>query len=40
MKSQYANVHMYKVNTLLSEDIKDKHADGGAKPYFKFYRGD
>ena len=38
MKSQYPNVHMYKVNTLNSYDIRDKYADGGAKPYFKFYK--
>ena len=29
---------MYKVNTLNSDDIKNKYADGGAKPYFKFYK--
>ena len=38
MKSSYPNVHMYKVNTLNSDDIKNKYADGSAKPYFKFYR--
>ena len=38
MKSQYPSVHMYKVNTLNSDDIKNKYADGGSKPYFKFYR--
>ena len=38
MKSQYPNVHMYKVNTLNADDIKNKHADGSSKPYFKFYR--
>ena len=38
MKSEYPNVHMYKVNTLNSDDIKNKYADGGAKPYFKFYK--
>ena len=37
MKSDYTNVHMYKVNTLNSYDIRDKYADGGSKPYFKFY---
>lgn len=37
MKAVYPNVHLYKVNTLNSEDIKNKYADGGAKPYFKFY---
>ena len=37
MKSEYPNVHMYKVNTLNAGDIKDKYADGGSKPYFKFY---
>lgn len=38
MKKQFPNVHMYKVNTLNSNDIKDKYADGSSKPYFKFYR--
>ena len=38
MKSEYPNVHLYKVNTLNSDDIKNKYADGGSKPYFKFYR--
>jgi uncharacterized protein YkuJ len=38
MKSEYTNVHMYKVNTLNAYDIKDKYADGGSKPYFKFYK--
>ena len=38
MKSQYPKVHMYKVNTLRASDIKDKYADGGSKPYFKFYK--
>ena len=38
MKSQYPNVHLYKVNTLNSGDIRDKYADGGSKPYFKFYK--
>ena len=38
MKSSYPNVHMYKVNTLNSDDIKNKYADGSSKPYFKFYQ--
>ena len=37
MKAEYPNVHMYKVNTLNAPDIRDKYADGGSKPYFKFY---
>lgn len=37
LKSQYPKVHMYKVNTLNSDDIKNKYADGSAKPFFKFY---
>ena len=32
MKSNFPNVHMYKVNTLNSDDIKNKYADGGSKP--------
>ena len=38
MKSSYPNVHMYKVNTLNSDDIKNKYADGSSKPYWKFYK--
>ena len=38
MKSEYSKVHMYKVNTLNSADIKNKYADGGSKPYWKFYK--
>lgn len=34
----YLNVRLYKVNTINTEDIKNKHADGGSKPYFKFYK--
>ena len=37
MKPQFPSVHMYKVNTLNSEDIKSRYADGASKPYFKFY---
>ena len=37
MKSVYPNVHMYKVNTLNADDIKNAYADGGSKPYWKFY---
>ena len=37
MKATYRDVHLYKVNTLKSYDIRDKYADGGSKPYFKFY---
>ena len=35
---QYPNVDFYKVNTLNSDDIKNKYADGASKPYFKFYK--
>ena len=38
MKVEYRNLFFYKVNTLNSEDIKNQYADGGPKPYFKFYR--
>ena len=38
LKSQYHNVHLYKVNTLNADDIKAKYADGNSKPYFKFYK--
>ena len=38
LKANYPNVHFYKVNTLKAKDIKDKYADGGSKPYFKYYR--
>ena len=37
MKSNYPNVHMYKVNTLNADDIKNAYADGSSKPYWKFY---
>ena len=37
MKAEYPNVRMYKVNTLSAPDVRDKYADGGSKPYFKFY---
>ena len=37
MERQYPNVLFYKVNTIKSEDIRDKYADGASKPYFKFY---
>jgi hypothetical protein len=39
MKNTYGSqVHMVKVNTLNSDDIKNKYADGGSKPFFKAYR--
>ena len=38
IKGDYSNLHFYKVNTLNSYDIRDRYADGGSKPYFKFYR--
>ena len=38
MKINWKNIHMYKVNTLNSYDIRDKYADGSSKPFFKFYR--
>ena len=37
-KAYFPNVHLYKVNTMNAEDIKNKYADGGSKPYFKFYK--
>ena len=37
MEPQYPGVLFYKVNTIKSEDIRDKYADGSNKPYFKFY---
>ena len=39
MKQEYTNVNLYKVNTLLSADIRERHSDGSTKPYFKFYKG-
>ena len=38
MKNEYPNVEFYKVNTLNSYDIRDQYANGGSKPYFKFYK--
>ena len=32
MESQYPDVLFYKVNTIKSEDIRDKYADGSNKP--------
>ena len=37
MKPNYPNVHMYKVNTLNADDIKNAYADGSSKPYWKIY---
>lgn len=39
MKQEYTNVHLYKVNTLLSEDIRERHSDGSTKPQFSFFKG-
>ena len=38
LKPEYTNVHLYKVNTLNSLDIRDRYADSSVKPYFKFYK--
>ena len=38
MKATYPEVHLYKVNTLSADDIKNKYADGSSKPYFKVYK--
>ena len=38
MKGRYPGVCLFKVNTLNSDDIKNKYADGSSKPYFKAYR--
>jgi hypothetical protein len=38
LKQEFTDVHMYKVNTLNADDIKNKYADGSSKPYFKFYK--
>ena len=38
MKALFPSVHLYKVNTAKAEDIKKRYADGGSKPYFKFYQ--
>ena len=38
MQGEYDKVCFYKVNTINSEDIKNKYADGSGKPYFKFYK--
>ena len=39
LKKEYKNVHMYKVNTYESVDIKRKYAaEGKVKPRFKFYK--
>ena len=38
MNDPSLDVVMIKVNTLKSEDIKKKYADGSSKPYYKAYR--
>ena len=38
MKPRYKNLRFYRVDTTIAKDIRDKYADGGSKPYFKFYR--
>ena len=39
LKDEYGSqVHMVKVNTLRSIDIKNKYADGSVKPVFKAYK--
>ena len=41
MKLRFKNVRFYRVDTTKAKDIRDKYADSGGKPYFKFYkRGD
>ena len=37
MHQQYKNLMFLKVNTLEAVDIANTHADGGPKPYYKFY---
>ena len=38
LKKQCPNVHMYKVNTKKSYDLRLKYADGKPRPFFVFYR--
>ena len=38
MKKLYPNVHMYKVNTKNSYDLKLKYANLKPRPFFVFYR--
>ena len=38
MKRDWKSLCIFKVNTQEASDIKDKYADGGSKPYFKFYK--
>ena len=41
MKLRFKNVRFYRVDTTKAKDVRDKYADSGGKPYFKFYkRGD
>ena len=38
MKPRYKNLRFYRVDTTKAKDIRDKYADSGGKPYFKFYK--
>ena len=37
MQKEFKNLTFLKVNTLQALDITREHADGGPKPYYKFY---
>ena len=38
IKKTYPNVRIFKVQTQNVPDIRDRYADGGSKPFFKFYK--
>ena len=38
MRSKYPNVCLFLVDTSKRDDIRDKYADNGPKPYLKFYQ--
>ena len=38
LQKGYPGIDFYQVDTARAPDIRDKHADGGNKPYWKFYK--
>ena len=37
-QNEFKGMDFYQVDTAKAPDIRDQYADGGNKPYFKFYR--
>ena len=38
MQQEYKGIDFYQVDTAKAPDIRDKYADSGNKPFFRFYR--